>query len=90
VVAEETVAVFEITVPFGTVFPTATTSVKTASPVGSDEILLDTVPPLPTAGVVEAHPAGAVKDTRVVPTGNVSDSTTDAALLGPALLTVIV
>lgn len=90
VVEEETVAVFEITVPLGTVFPTATTRVKTAFPGGNDAIELDTVPPDPGAGVIEVHPPGGVKDTKVVPAGNVSDKVTDAALLGPALFTVIV
>ena len=50
----------------------------------------DTVPAIPTDGVVQLHPPGDESDTKVVPAGNVSESETAAALLGPALFTVIV
>src|SRR6185295_10114306 len=89
-VDDDAVAVFESTVPLATLASTLTTRVKTALPGGSVVIELETVPPAPIGGVVFDHPTGAVNDTKVVPAGNVSDSDTDAALLGPALVTVIV
>jgi hypothetical protein len=87
-VAEEIVAVFVIEPPAPA--STLTTSVKTALPGVSDAIEQDTVPFDPIAGVVHDQPAGEVKDTNVVPAGSVSDIATVEALLGPALLTVIV
>jgi hypothetical protein len=87
-VTEETVAVFVI-VPLALVL-TITTSVKTELPGASDAAVQEMVPFAPTAGVVHVQPAGDVSDTNVVPAGSVSDIATVAALLGPALLTVMV
>ena len=89
-VAEEAVAVFESTVPLATVAPTLTVSVKTALPTPRLGVEHDTVPPAPTAGMVQDHPTGDASDTKVVPTGSGSVSDTVAALLGPALATVMV
>jgi hypothetical protein len=50
----------------------------------------ETVPPAPTAGVVHDHPPGDESETNVVPADNVSERLTVAALLGPALFTVMV
>ena len=40
--------------------------------------------------MVHDHPAGWTNEPKVVPAGNVSDSETVDALLGPAFVTVIV
>ena len=69
---------------------TFTVNVKTALPNPRVAIEQDTVPPIPTDGVVQLQPPGDERDTKVVPAGNVSESETDAALLGPALFTVMV
>ena len=90
VVADPEVAVFESTVPSTTVAPTATVSVKTALPGASDAIEQVTVPPVPTAGVVQPQPAGSASDTNVAPAGSVSFRVAFAAALGPALVIVIV
>ena len=90
VVDDDTVAVFESTVPFCTARPTLTTSVKTPLPALNDVAVQLIEPLAPTAGVVHDHPPGLDNDTKVVPTGNVSASVTLAATLGPALATVIV
>ena len=50
----------------------------------------DTVPGSSTAGVTQLHPAGEESETKVVPGGSVSSSDTEAAALGPALVTVMV
>jgi len=89
-VAEEIVAVFESTVTAATLGSIATVSVKTALPTPRLAIEQETVPPAPTAGVVQDQPPGDDNDTKVVPAGNVSESETEVALLGPALFTVIV
>jgi hypothetical protein len=88
VVAEETVAVFVIE-PLAPV-ATLTTSVKTTLPGASEATEQEIVPLAPTAGVVHVQPTGEVSDTNVVFAGSGSDSATVVALLGPALLTVIV
>ena len=88
-VAEEAVAVFVITVPAMTEPSTATTSVNAALPTPSEEAEQETAPPEPTAGVVQDQPPGLASETKVVPAGSVSASEADAALLGPALVTVI-
>ena len=69
---------------------TLTVNVKTALPIPRVVIEQDTVPAIPTDGVVQLQPPGDESDPNVVPAGNVSVSETDAALLGPALFTVIV
>jgi len=87
-VEEEAVAVLDNVPPVDGL--TFTVSVKTALPTPRLAIEQDTVPPAPTAGVVQDQPPGDASDTKVVPGGNVSESETEAALLGPALFTVIV
>ena len=87
-VAEETVAV--LVSPAVTEAPTCTVSVKTALLTPSEAMEQETLPLAPTAGVVHDQPPGEDRDTKVVPAGRGSDSETDAALLGPALFTVIV
>jgi hypothetical protein len=89
-VDEEAVAVFERTVPGATLGATATVKVNTALPVASDGFEQDMVPPDPTPGVVQDHPTGEDNELKVVPEGRVSDSETDAAELGPELVTVMV
>src|SRR6266852_2662421 len=89
-VAEETVAVFVRTVPETTVELTETVSVNTALPTARLGFEQETVPLAPTAGDVHDQPPGAENDTNVVPAGSVSDIETDAALLGPAFVAVIV
>jgi hypothetical protein len=88
VAAEPTLAVL-LTVPLAVAL-VATTSVKLAAPpLASVARLHVTVPPAPTAGVVQvkAGPEFCTPDTNVVPAGNASVSVTLCALLGPALLT---
>ncbi|MDQ2975950.1 MAG: hypothetical protein M3R69_11150 [Acidobacteriota bacterium] len=90
VVADDAVAVLVSTVPPGTEDATATVNVKTTLPGACDGFEQDTAPPAPTAGTVHDQPLGDDNDTKVVPAGSVSDNETEAALLGPALFTVIV
>ena len=89
-VADDAVAVFDSRVPVDTEGATATVKVKTALPRPSDVFEQDTLPPEPTNGAMHSQPPGDDKDTKVVPAGSVSARETEAALLGPALLTVIV
>jgi len=89
-VVEPAVAEFVITVPFGTPGPTKTTSVNTLLPGANEGLVQLTVPVPPTAGVVHVHPAGVASETNVVPAGRVSVRVAAAALLGPALVAVIV
>jgi hypothetical protein len=90
VVEEEAVAVLVITVPGVTEGPTFTVSVKAVLPGTSEAMVQDTVPAAPAAGVAHDQPAGVGSETNVVPAGRVSLSDTEAALLGPPLVTVIV
>src|SRR5215203_2734352 len=89
-VAEETVAVLLSTEPAAVPGATATVRVNTALPAGSEANEHDTVPPAPTAGVMHDQPPGDDSETNAVPAGSVSERLTVAALLGPALVTVIV
>ena len=66
-----------------------TTSVNGADVTVSDAIEQLIAPVPPVEGVVQLQPAGDASDTNVVPVGSVSDSVTEVAALGPALLTVI-
>ena len=90
VVADDAVAVLESTVPFANVGSTATVRVKTALPIARLGFEQEIVPPAPTAGVVHDQPPGEDSDTNVIPAGNVSDTDALVALLGPALVAVIV
>ena len=70
---------------------TCTTSVKLAVAATSRVAVLQwTVPVLPTAGVVQLQPAGAVSAWKVVLAGIVSSSAALAAGLGPLLVIVSV
>ncbi len=91
VVDAPTVAVFDSTVPAAVDDATATVNVKSAVlPAATDAREHDTAPVPPTAGVKHDQPPGDESETNVVFAGSVSDSETDAASLGPALLTVMV
>ena len=79
-----------MTVPAETEEATVTTRVKVAAPGARVAAEHETVPPAPIAGVVHDQPPGDDSETNVVPAGSVSESETDAALLGPALVTVMV
>jgi hypothetical protein len=71
---------------------TLTTSEKVAlAPEAIEAMVQLTVPPAPTAGVVQlnAGPAVCVEETNVVPAGSASESVTPVTL-GPALATVMV
>ena len=57
---------------------------------GSDAWVHCTLPPAPTAGVVQFHPAGAASETKVVVSGSVSDKVALPAGSGPPLVTVMV
>src|SRR5262245_7540819 len=72
-VALDAAAVFESTVTFATFASTCTLRVKMALPTDIFAILQETVPPAPTAGVVQLQPPGDANDTNVVPRGKVSD-----------------
>src|SRR5688500_13159069 len=77
VVVEATVAVLVIVPPWGTLELTFTTSVNVAvSPAARVAAVAVTVPVPPAGGVVGVNPAGAAKDTNVVPTGMTSVSVT--------------
>ena len=89
-VTEVTVAVFERTVPSGVAPSTAATIVKVAEPTGSEAIEQETVPFVPTAGVEQLQPAGALTETKVVPAGSGSESGTVSAAMVPAFATVTV
>jgi hypothetical protein len=84
------VAVLAMMVPAAIPGSIATTSVKTALPGASVAMEQFTVPPAPTAGVVQDQPPGDVSETNVVPAGRVSDHAVFAAALGPALPIVMV
>jgi hypothetical protein len=87
-VDELTVAVF-VTVPAAVAGAIAVVSVKTPLPAApSDAIVHEIVPPAPTGGVVHDQPPGAVSETNLALAGSGSDIVTDAAALGPLLVTV--
>ena len=90
VVGELTVAVLLITVPAAVAGATVTTRVKTELPTGSVPMVEQLiVPPEPTAGLVQDHPAGVTNEAKVVPAGKVSVIAAEAATVGPALATVM-
>src|SRR5207248_2044154 len=83
-VVEVSAAVLVMT-PAGRAALTLTTSVNTAlAPLASVGVVAVTVPVPPTAGVMVVQPAGAMKETKVVPTGTTSVSVTAWAWQGPA------
>src|SRR5213075_1428526 len=73
-VVDAMAAVLLMTVPSAVARGTASTSVKTAFPVGIDPLVHDTVPVPPTGGEVQLHPPGDESDSNVVPGGSVSVS----------------
>ena len=90
VVVVATVAVLERTVAAATEAPTFTTSVNTALPGAKLALVHEMLPLAPTAGVVHDQPPAEASETKVVPAGRLSASDAAAALLGPALATVMV
>ena len=90
VVADETVALFVMTVPEATEAPTFTTSVNTELPTANEPLLQLIAPVLPTPGLVQLQPLGETSEMKVVPAGSVSVRAAETATLGPALVTVIV
>jgi hypothetical protein len=89
-VAEEIVAVFVIE-PLGALAAVLIDSVKKTVPSGSIAAAEQaTVPPDPTAGVLQVKgPSDAFSDTKVVPDGSESVTTTFCAVEGPLLKTKI-
>src|SRR6266542_653216 len=87
----DTLAVFEIVLPFGVAEFTLTTRVKVAVAAFTKAALVAViVPEPPTGGVVAVQPAGALKDTKVVRAGTTSVSTRLCASPGPLLLSICV
>jgi len=86
-----TLAVLLTIVPFGVAAFTFTTSVKDPLPLAGRVAMVQlTVPVPPTAGVVQVHPAGDVRDTNVVFAGRVSDRATVVAAVAVRFVTLIV
>ncbi len=88
-VEELTVAVFDSTVPAAVDGATSTTSVKKSTVGANEELVHETVPVPPTAGVVHDQGPVVESETNVVFAGNVSENEAEAALLGPLLVIVI-
>ena len=90
-VAEAMVAVFFSVEPMAAVLPMLRTTVKFAlAPPITVAVVQVIVPVIPTAGVMQFHPAGAVIDVNVRSAGNMSFIETDCASLGPLFVTLIV
>jgi hypothetical protein len=89
-VVAEIIAVLVIVEASGSVGLTSTVSVNTAVPGVNEGMDEDTVPPAPTIGLVLFQPPGEVNETKVVPAGKVLEIETEAALLGPELVTEMV
>src|SRR5688572_1049728 len=93
VVAETTMTVLLIVAPAGVAASMLTTKSKVApAPAARVALVALTVPVPPTGGVVSvaAGPLVWENETKVVPAGTVSFTTTSWASDGPALVTVIV
>ncbi len=86
VVAEETVAVLVSTVPSGRA-PTTTSMLMMAVWGAKSAFEQETVPLVPTAGVVQLQPAGAESAWKVVPAGNGSLTTVVMPSFGPSFET---
>jgi hypothetical protein len=69
---------------------TFATTMKVAAPMGNDAIVHVTVPFVPTVGPEQFQPAVPETETNVVPAGSGSLSCTEAAVLGPEFVTLIV
>src|SRR6266511_3107005 len=90
-VAENTVAVFVITVPLAVPELTFTTSVNDAALNGASIAIVQVwVPVPPTASGGQLHPAAGVTETKVVLAGITSLRVTDVAVCGPSFRTVSV
>jgi hypothetical protein len=86
-----TFAVLTKTVPDGVSDGMLTTSVKKSSPPTAKlEFEQLTVPLVPTEGVLQLQPAGAEKDTKVIPAGKMSLKVAGLAGSGPKLFTSMV
>src|SRR5512132_2316713 len=86
-----TLAVLLTIVPLGVAAFTFTTSAKDPLPLAGRVAMVQlTVPVPPTAGVVQVHPAGDVRDTNVVVAGRVSDRATVVAAAAVRFVTAIV
>jgi hypothetical protein len=91
VVALEMVTMLSYVVPSGVPEGICAVRIKfPLAPAGQLAIVHDTVPPLPTAGVVQLQPAGGDRLTKVSVPGSGSDTVTDAAASGPTLRAVSV
>jgi hypothetical protein len=89
--AELIEAIFVNVVPGGVPGGILTTSVNVAvRPTANVAIEQVTVPPAPTAGVLQLKPTGDVKETKVMPAGIGSTSATLSAGSGPRLAAVMV
>jgi hypothetical protein len=86
----ETVTSLEMTVPFAVEGATSTVRVNTELPGGRLAIEQETVPPSPTVRLLHDQAPGEESETKVVSAGSVSERLAAAALLGPALVTVMV
>jgi hypothetical protein len=89
-VDELTVAGLLITVPAAVPAFTFNATVNVPEPAAKLGLVQVMVPVLPTAGVVQDHPAAGVIEANVVFAGVVSVSATAVAVLGPALATTCV
>ena len=90
-VDEVTDAVSLIAVPAEVPAVTLSTTVKLAEPAAKLGLVQLIVPALPTAGVLQDHPAGSVPmEENVVFAGVVSVKLAAVATLGPALVTTCV
>ena len=88
-IAELTLAVSVMTVPFAVPAFTFTTIVKTEG-VAASRLAIEHVNVPVRPGLLHTQPAGAVIDSRVVLAGMVSTNVTLVALLGPLFVTVCV
>jgi hypothetical protein len=89
-VEDETVAVFDSTVPPAVAGETLTVRGKTTLPPAARDAVEQLMLPVPPGiGVIQLQPAGGVIEEKVVPTGAVSASDGDAAVTGPKLASMM-
>ena len=90
VLAADTVAVLAKTLPSTVAPATLTTRANEAlAPLARELFVAITLPVPPITGVPVTHPAGATRETKLVPGGNVSSSETVVAGDGPRFVTVM-
>ena len=88
--AADTVAVLAKTLPSTVAPATLTTRANEAlAPLARELFVAITLPVPPITGVPVTHPAGATRETKLVPGGNVSSSETLVAGDGPRFVTVM-